>query len=380
MKVVIACDSFKSCLSSNEVAKHLASGILQENPNHQVISYAIGDGGEGTLEAFYETCHGKYIKVKTVDAYLKKIEAQYVLIDNDKTAVIEVAQIIGLAMYPREKRMPMYASSYGVGLVLIDAFKKGVTKIIIGLGGSSTCDGGMGLLQALGAKFYDNKQNELNPQAVNLENIDRIDVENLYDFKGIELIAACDVKNQLLGESGATYVFGKQKGLYPNQMKRIENGMHNYVNRMYQQTKIDLNACIGGGAAGGIGTALISMLNAKMERGIELLLSYSDIEDEIADCDLVITGEGQSDLQTKYGKVPVGILEIATKYNKPVICISGALGLEYRSLYDLGFIGIYSIADRAMSFQQALDNAAPKLEATAYAIIKTIEAFRNEDN
>ena len=257
----------------------------------------------------------------------------------------------------------------------MDALQHGCKKIIIGLGGSATNDGGMGLLQALGCRFYDYHHRYLSPQAVNLERIRYIDFNRLPSFADVELIAACDVKNHLLGAEGATYIFGKQKGFYPNQIKQIDDGMTNYRNQIERYRKVDIDSFPGSGAAGGIGSVLIGLLGAKMIPGIELLLRYSDIHEAIRDCDFVITGEGQSDRQTMFGKVPVGILNVAKSYEKPVLCISGALGLGYQELYDLGFSGIFSIADRAMTFQQALAQADQKLEAAVYAIVKTIMTF-----
>ncbi|MEG0526092.1 glycerate kinase family protein [Amedibacillus sp. YH-ame10] len=372
MKVIIACDSYKGCMTSKDVAMQIEDGIHEVDPTIETLSYVIADGGEGTVEAFYETMHGVKQPVNTTDAYGKKIKSEYTIIEDGQTAVIEVANIIGLNMYEREKRTPFFASSYGVGTVLLDAVEKGCKKIIIGLGGSATNDGGMGLLQSLGARFYDMNHKYLSPQAINLEKIRYIDFHRLNDLKDIELIAACDVKNHLLGEEGATYIFGKQKGFFPNQLKKIDQGMENYRFQIQRYTNIDINSFEGGGAAGGIGAVLIGLLHATMHPGIELLLSYSDMEEQIKDCDLLITGEGQSDQQTMFGKVPVGILNMAKKHEKPCVCISGALGIGYQNLYDLGFIGIYSIADRAMTFQQALANAPEKLKNATYAIMKTI--------
>ena len=376
MKVVIACDSFKGCMSSRQVASQVAKGIHRVNAQIETYEYVIGDGGEGTVEAFHETCQGCIQNVETTNAYGKKQMSEYTIIEDGNCAVIEVANIIGLSMTPREERYPLHGSSFGVGSVILDAINKGCKKIIIGLGGSATNDGGMGLLQCLGARFYDASHKYLSPQAMNLEKIRYIDFNRLNRLEGVELIAACDVKNHLLGDMGATNVFGKQKGLYPNQIKKVEAGMLNYRDQIQRYTKVDIDQFDGAGAAGGIGAVLIGILHAKMTPGIKLLMSYSDIEEKIAHSDLVITGEGQSDRQTMYGKVPVGILDIAKKYDKPVICLSGALGIGYMDLYDLGFVGIYSIADRAMNFQQALEHAPEKLEAASYALLRTIEYFR----
>lgn len=376
MKVVVACDSFKGCMTSREVAEHVESACKRVDPQIDVQKYVIGDGGEGTVDAFMETCHGERVEVMTTDAYGKKIKTYYTKIDHGQTAVIEVANIIGLSMCEREKRAPFFGSSFGVGTVLLDAYRSGCKKIILGLGGSGTNDGGMGVLQALGTRFYDRNHKYVSPQAMNLEKVHYIDFNRLEKMEGVELIAACDVKNYLLGEEGATYVFGKQKGFFPNQIKKVDAGMENYRNHIQRYLKIDINSYEGGGAAGGIGAVLIGILHAKMVPGIELLFQYSDIREEIASADLVITGEGQSDRQTMFGKVPVGVLKVANEFDKPVVCISGALGIGYQELYELGFVGIFSIADRAMTFQQALEQADDKLEAAVYAIMKTICHFK----
>lgn len=370
MKVVIACDSYKSCMTSKEVADHIEQGIHKVDGSIDTCKYEIADGGEGTASAFCSAAAGQWVNVTTSDAYGKPLQTSYVLLEDGMTAVIEVANIIGLSMTPKEHRSPFFASSFGVGTVLLDAQQRGCKKIIIGLGGSATNDGGMGLLQALGARFYDKMHKYVSPQAVNLSNVKYIDLKRLNTLEGIELIAACDVKNHLLGEQGATFVFGKQKGFYPNQIRKIDQGMTNYRDQILRYTNIDLDNFEGGGAAGGIGAVFMGLLKAKMVPGIELLLRYSKLEEDIKTCDLVITGEGQTDLQTKFGKVPVGILEVANRYKKPTLCISGALGLQYEELYELGFIGIFSISDRAMNFQQAIEQAPQKLVACTFSIMK----------
>lgn len=377
MKIVIASDSYKSCMSSSKVAQVMTAAIHQLDPNSEVASFIVGDGGEGTLEAFMETGPNEYVEVTCKDAYGKELQTRFGMIENGHTAIIEVSSIVGLQMYPKEKRNAMYASSYGVGQVLLAAKQKGCKKIILALGGSATNDGGMGLLCALGVRFYDKDHKPLKAMAANLINIESIDVRYLEDFSGIECIAACDVKNLLLGPQGATHVFGKQKGLYPNQIKKVEKGMHHYAQKM-QEVGFPLNTVEGGGAAGGMGAVFLQVLKANMQSGIALLFSYTNIESAISQCDLVITGEGQSDQQTLFGKVPMGVIKIANKYNKPCICISGALGLEYKKLYEAGFIGIYSIADRAMSFSQAIASAPEKLEAATYNIMKTIMYYQKE--
>lgn len=379
MKIIIACDSYKGCMSSKEVAEHMKRAIRRVDPSIEVLAYTMADGGEGTSAAFCDVCGGEMVSCATTDAYGRRIRARYALIDEGRTAVIEAAAAIGLTMVPREKRNPMTASSYGVGTMLLDAQKRCCQRVIIGLGGSGTNDGGMGLLQSLGVRFYDASHKYLSPQAVNLEKVRYIDFNRLNRLEGLELIVACDVKNHLLGEKGATYTFGRQKGLYPNQLERLDRAMHNYRDQIRRYRKVDLDSFEGGGAAGGIGAVLIGLLGAQMYPGIELLLSYSSLAREAADCDLLITGEGQSDAQTMFGKVPAGIAQIAKTADKPIICISGALGLGYEQLYDLGFIGIFSIADRAMTFPQALQLAPEKLEAATYSILRMFHHLSRDE-
>lgn len=379
MKIVIACDSYKGCLSSEEVSDTMEKAIHQVDANIKVDKFLTGDGGEGTMQAFVKTCGGYYVEVMCKDTYGRKIRTRYALIDQGETAIVEVASILGLNMYRREKRVPFYSSSYGVGQVLHAVVNRGVKKIILSLGGSGNADGGMGMLEALGMEFYDVHNRKLKGMTINLEKINRIDPSQMVNFSNIECVAAYDVKNYLLGNEGATYLYGKQKGLFPNQIKRVEKGMTNYCEKM-KEVGFDLNAYESGGACGGVSAAFQAVMKAHSINGLDLLFSLNHIEKAIKTCDLVITGEGQSDNQTIYGKVPAGVVAVANKYGKPCICISGALGLKYKELYQLGFIGIYSVADRAMTFHQALEGAKDKLEAATYSIIKTIMYFKNKED
>ncbi|MGL5979129.1 MAG: glycerate kinase family protein [Erysipelotrichaceae bacterium] len=368
MKILIASDSFKNCLSSWEAASAMERGILRADPKIEIIKYAVGDGGEGTLDAFKFNAKTRTHRFHGRSASGKTMEMSFEYIDEQATAFIEVAQIIGLKKQSEGNRAPMYYSSYGVGQAMLQAKTLGAKKIIIGLGGSSTNDGGLGILAALGALFYDQKGQPIQIKAKELIHIAKMDFSNMVDFSGTELIAACDVKNVLLGEKGATHTFGKQKGLFPNQMKALEKGMQHFAQLVATQEQIDLNSYIGGGAAGGIGACLQGFFGAKMQSGLALVLSYTDFESQCQSADLVITGEGQSDHQTMYGKVPAGIIQIAKQYEVPTIIVSGALGYEYMKLYELGFAGIFSISDRVMSFEQALKTAPQKIENLCYSL------------
>lgn len=376
MKIIVACDSFKGCMSSKEVEESIKTGILKANDTHEVLTFPMADGGEGTAIVFCDIIKGKTINVLTVDAYGKNVFTKYCMSKDGNVAVMDVASCIGLNMTPKEKRNPMIASSRGVGIMMKDALSRGCKKIIIGLGGSATNDGGMGVLSEFGVRFYNSKRELLVPSVYALSQIAFVDKRYARLPKDVEIICACDVKNHLLGKNGATYVFGKQKGIYLNQMSEVERGMAHYCMKLKQTFHVDVNEYEGSGAAGGIGSVLLGVMQAKRVSGIDLVVEYSGLKEHLQNADLVITGEGQTDAQTLYGKLPLGIAHLARSYSVPCVCLSGALGLGYQSLYDEGMIGIFSSADRAMSFQLALQTGSEKLEALAFSLTKFMDGIR----
>ena len=379
MKIIVACDSFKGCMSSKEVEKNIKKGILKANPNHEVLTFPMADGGEGTSSVFCDLIQGNEIEVLTVDAYGKHIFTKYCVSRDGTLAIMDVASCIGLNMTPKEKRNPMIASSRGVGIMMKDAIERGCKKIIIGLGGSATNDGGMGILSEFGVRFYNHKREQLIPSIYALMQVAFVDKRYAKLPKDVEIICACDVKNHLLGKNGATYVFGKQKGIYPNQMPEIERGMSHYCSKLKQTFHVDINESEGSGAAGGIGSVLLGVMKAKMVSGIDLAIEYSGMKKQLENAQLVITGEGQTDAQTLYGKLPMGIARLAKSYNVPCVCLSGALGIGYQKMYDEGLIGIFSSADRAMTFQTALLTGAEKLEALAFSLTKFMDGIRKSE-
>ena len=376
MKIIIACDSFKGCMSSKEVEECIKKGILKANKEHEILTFPMADGGEGTAMVFRDIIQGKTIDVLTVDAYGKNVFTTYCISKDGNLAVMDVASCIGLNMTPKEKRNPMIASSRGVGIMMKDAISRGCKKMIIGLGGSATNDGGMGILSEFGIRFYNSKRELLVPSVYALQQIAFVDKRYARLPKDIEIICACDVKNHLLGKNGATYVFGKQKGIYLNQMAEVEKGMAHYSTKLKQTFHVDVNEFEGSGAAGGIGSVLLGVMKAKRFSGIDLVVEYSGLKEHLQDADLVITGEGQTDAQTLYGKLPLGIARLAQSYDVPCVCLSGALGLGYEAMYDEGMIGIFSSADRAMTFQMALQTGNEKLEALAFSLTKFMDGIR----
>ena len=375
MEFVVACDSFKGCMNSTKAVYTIQKGILQANPDHKVSCFPMCDGGEGTMEIFRQIYHGKLEKAKVVDAYGAPITVSYGVVPKENLAIMEVASCIGLNMVERHKRNPMIANSRGVGMMLKDAVNKGYKKILLGLGGTGTNDGGMGMLQELGLSFFDAHHKRLMAGVYALSRIDSIDDSRLVDWKDIEITLAMDVKNHLLGKQGAVYTFGRQKGFFPSQMAMVDQAMRHYRDKIQETFGIDINSFEGSGSSGGIGAVLAGLFHARFVPGIDLCIEKYRLEQVISQCDIVITGEGQSDHQTIYGKVPYGIAVLAKKYNKPVFCLSGALGVGYMDLYDHGFDGVLSSADRAMDFLTALKTGPQKLENLAFTLTKMIDAI-----
>ncbi len=369
LKVLVVPDSYKGCLSSKEVAQAIEAGIREIPVEIDVRSFVVADGGEGTVEAFTEALNGKYRSYDTLDAYLNPITIKIGELD-DKTGIIEVASIVGLHMYHQDQRNPLIATSYGIGSIIKSLVIDGFEKIIIGLGGSCTNDGGMGLLQALGYRFYDSDDNLLPYQALSLTKINYIDDTEVFDLSGIELIVASDVTNPLLGPLGATMIFGPQKGANQDTLDLLEQGMRNYSEVM-SKYGYQLDHLASGGAAGGIGSALIGVLKANKEQGIELLLSYLHFDDLLDESTIVISGEGQSDAQSAYGKVIAGIASHTKPKNVPMYIISGQLKPGYETLFELGVKAAYAIRSIAKDDQESFTKAPLLIKEVSKKIIKT---------
>lgn len=374
MNFLIASDSFKGCMSSNEANERMKRGIEKALPHSRCKTFVISDGGEGMADAFVDACKGEMRMIKAWDLYGKPIFASYGYDPKTDTACIEAASTLGVTLYPHGRRKPLEASSFGFGMMVKDVMKRGVRQIVIGLGGTGTNDGGMGFLQAFGCVFYDASRRPLPCCAQSLAKIAFIDKRGFRFDRSVKLIAACDVENPLLGMKGATYVFGRQKGMRAHQIEETERGMEHFAAKIQQTFHVDMTVCSGGGAAGGLGALLQSVFKAQFESGIQVLADIGRLEEKIAWADFLFTGEGQSDLQTSYGKAVSQLAHMARKYQIPVVCLSGALGVGYEKLYDQGVCALFSTADRAMSFSQALHHGPAKLEQAACNLARLIGA------
>lgn len=369
MKVVIASDSFKGSATSLEVASAIERGIKKVDNTVKIQKFPISDGGEGLLEVV-STLKG-YNKIDLIvnDPLFNKIKASYVVVNN--TAYIEMAAASGLPLVKIEKRNPLFTTTYGTGELIKHALDNNIENLVIGIGGSATNDGGIGMLAALGAKFYDKNKNEVKPIGKNLSIISGFDISDLHPkIKKANISVACDVDNPLTGENGASYIYGPQKGADEKTVELLDKSLKNFSSLVGKE---DVALEAGSGAAGGLGFALRGFLNAELKSGIELVLKAIGFEEALKDADLVITGEGKIDGQSKRGKVPVGVAKLAKQFNLPVIAIAGDIGKDTESLYNLGIDGIVSTTSRAMPLEEAMKNSLILTEEEAFRLWKILQ-------
>jgi glycerate kinase len=357
MKIVIAPDSYKGALSSREIANAIEEGAKKALGCVDTIKAPMADGGEGTVEAMVEATGGSLVHVDVTGPLGEKIPSYYGILGDGETAVIEMAAASGLPLVPMEKRNPLYTTTYGTGELIKHAMENKCRRLVVGIGGSATNDGGMGMAQALGIRFLDRHGNILGYGGKALEEIQEIDMTNRTPYiDHTEILVACDVTNPLCGKKGASHVFGPQKGATPEIVVRLDKGLENFSSVILEQLKVDIKDLPGAGAAGGLGGGLVAFLGANLESGIQIMIRASQLEEKIKKADLVITGEGKTDEQTLFGKVPFGVAQIAKKYDVPVVCLSGALGVGSEKLYDHGVTALFSVVNRDMSLEEAMDN------------------------
>ncbi|MFU0782451.1 MAG: Glycerate kinase [Thermoanaerobacterium thermosaccharolyticum] len=376
MKILVAPDSFKGSLSSKEVLKAISEGIRRA-VNAEIVGVPIADGGEGTVDALIASLGGRIVDVDVVGP-LGNVVKSFFGILNDGTAVIEMAASSGLSLVPNDMRNPLITTTYGVGQLIKEALDAGCRKFIIGVGGSATNDGGAGMIQALGVKLLDEDGKDIPYGGGNLHKLKKVDISSI-DKRVYEsiFIVASDVTNPLCGENGASYVYGPQKGATPEMVEILDDNLRHYASVVKETLGKDFSDVPGAGAAGGLGFSLMAFLNAKIRSGIDIVMEASNIDKKIKSCDIVITGEGNTDFQTAYGKAPAGIARIAKKYGKPVVILSGGLGKNYKNLYDVGVTSMFSIVDRPMTLQEAMINAKKLISDRAEDIIRIFISGRN---
>ncbi len=365
-KIVIASDSFKGSLTSSQVADAVCEGVKLVYPEAEVIKINVADGGEGTTEAILDSIEGQHVTLNVCDPLGRKIQASYGLIDNGLTAVIETAAASGLTLLSPEERNPLLTSTFGTGEMIADALRRGCRKFMIGLGGSATNDGGMGMLSALGYRFMDSEGNTLKDCGDSLNLIESIDdFKVLKEIAQCEFLIACDVNNPLYGPEGAAYVFAPQKGADREMVQKLDDGLKNLAKQVETFTRKDISSIPGSGAAGGLGAAFIAFTNCRIIRGIDMVLDAIKFDELIAGADLIITGEGKIDKQTAMGKVPFGILKRTEVQGIKTIAIGGIV-----ENYSLGFDSILQITPKEQELEFAM-----KADIAKSNIITAISAY-----
>lgn len=357
MKLVFASDSFKGSLDSREISLLLQQAANEVFPHAKTVPLCIADGGEGSLQVLMQALNGTIRTMDAADPFGRMISAQYGVFGR-ASAVIEMAQASGLPLIADGQLNPEKASSRGTGMIIRHALEHGVNDIIIALGGSATNDGGMGAMAELGVKFIDAAGRELSGCGRDLSSVAKVDLTQLHPAtRHATFTVMCDVSTPLLGENGATHTFARQKGADDAMVSRLEKGMQRYAAAVREAVGKDCSSYAGAGAAGGLGFALMSFLNAQVKSGIETVLNALNFNEIIQDADLVITGEGRADHQSAFGKVLSGVGSRCSQFGTPVIAIVGSLGPGYEQLYDCGINGIVTILDTPMSLQQAIENS-----------------------
>jgi glycerate kinase len=372
MKIVIAVNAFKGSLSCIEASNAISRGIKKAFPAAEIISCPVSDGGDGLLDVIKSLPSVKTVKCKVLDPREKKINSEFSWLKNEKTAFIEMALASGLALLPKKLRNPMKTTSYGTGQLIEEALKLKPRKILLGIGGSATCDGGVGAAVALGAKFSDKAGKFISlPTGGDLKRINSIDLSGINSrIKDTNIEIICDVKNLLLGSKGSAAVYGPQKGASPAQVKDLEKGLAIFADKVHKYTGKDIRKIKGGGAAGGISAGLHALFGAELKTGIDVVFNLVSLEDKIRNADLVITGEGKIDNQTAYGKAPSGVAKLAKKYRVSCIALCGCAGGNLTGLKKIGIVSIFPISKEAKNAEDSIKNASKYLEITAKKAMK----------
>lgn len=383
MKILISIDSLKGSLSSIEAGNAIKKGILKVKEDAQVKILPLADGGEGTVDALVQGMNGKKETIEVTGPIAKKVDATYGLLKNTSTAIIEIAQASGLTLVPTELRNPLYTTTYGVGEIIKEAINKGYRNFIVGIGGSATNDAGIGMLQALGFEFYDKNNKLVGLGGKVLNEIRHIKIENrLKELDECKFKIACDVNNPLFGKNGAAYIYGSQKGATSEIIEKLDNGLRNFSKVVKNYLSKDVANVEGAGAAGGLGFSFLAFLDSKLESGIKIILEEIKLEEELKDADFVITGEGRLDNQTAMGKAPIGVAKLAKKYGVKVIGLAGATTEDAVKCNEEGIDAYFSIVNRAMTIEEAMDKAtaSENMTATTTQIFNLITSIQQSKN
>ncbi|HHW71766.1 MAG TPA: glycerate kinase [Firmicutes bacterium] len=377
MKIVLAPDSFKGSLSSTEAAEAMARGVRKVLPEAELVLLPLSDGGEGLVESLVVASRGEVVECEVTGPLGTPVKAKLGLMGGGKTAVIEMAQASGLILVPEEERNPLVTTTFGTGELIAKALDLGCEHLIIGIGGSATNDGGMGMAQALGVRFLDEQGELLGSGGAELARLAEIDVSRRDPrLDEVRIEVACDVTNPLTGPQGASHIYGPQKGATPEMVELLDAALNRYDQILKRDLGKDVGRIPGAGAAGGLGAGLMALLGGKLVSGIELVLDVLDFEGKAEGADLVLTGEGRFDGQSAYGKVPMGVAKRSRALDIPVVVIAGTVLPSAEVLHREGVTAYFSILNRPLSLKEAMEDAAELLEQQTAQVIRLFSAGR----
>lgn len=375
-KIVLAIDSFKGSASSLAVEEHVAKGIQAVVPDAECVLVPVADGGEGTVEAIVDARHGVYHEVDVMGPLGQPVKARYGMIDNETIAVLEMSAASGITLVKKDELNPLRATTYGTGQMILDAINRGAKEIYMGIGGSATNDGGMGMAAALGAKFLDKNGNELEPVVTSLAQLERIDCSGIDPrVAGVRFTILCDVTNPLCGPHGASHIFGGQKGADEEMKILLDSYLELYAACIERDLGVSVKDIPGAGAAGGLGAGMIAFTKAHKQSGIDAVLELIRLEEQIGEADLVVTGEGRMDNQTAFGKAPVGVSGLAQKQNIPVVAVVGSRSLDTEAVYEKGISLILDIINEPMPLEEAMKNVDVLTQNTGRMIGRLIKGW-----
>ena len=378
MQIVIAPDSMKECLTATNVALAISEGIKRVFPEAEITCIPIADGGEGTVEALVSATGGKIIPTPSMDALNRPIQSFYGILGDGNTAVIEMASASGIELLASTERNPLITSTFGTGLLIKAVLDAGFTNLIIGIGGSATNDGGAGMAQALGFGLYDCNGMSIEAGGGSLGNLHSIDPSKVHPLlHKAKITLACDVRNPLLGPTGATAIYGPQKGATPEMLVTLERSMTHYANMLHQKLGIDVSELSGAGAAGGLGAGLMAFCKAELVSGFELISQLTNLEEHIAEAFLVFTAEGKIDSQTAFGKTVSGVAQLAKRYKVPIIALAGRVEGGLNELYEQGLTAAFAIGNQPMSLEESKARASELLADTSEQIMRTVKGRVN---
>jgi len=372
MKITVAPDSFKECLPSPAVARAIAAGIRRAAPHSEVVLVPMADGGEGTVEAIIEATGGSLRSARVADPLGRPLEATWGLCGDGRTAVVEMARASGLELLAPEERDPMRTSTHGTGLLMREALRSGVGRLIVGIGGSATVDGGTGMAAALGARFLDGRGRPIEDcRGGRLGDICDVDLSGLDERLGrTEIIVASDVTNPLTGPDGAARIYAPQKGATPEQTERLERGLRSLAEVVRARLDLEVDGLPGAGAAGGLGAGLVAFLGARIRSGVDTVMEAVRLAERMRGSRLVVTGEGRLDGQTAHGKTVAGVAALAAGQGVPVVALAGSLGPGCEALYRRGVTCAFAIVDGPMDRIAAMGDAPALLERAAESVLR----------